>query len=409
MNKNFRNMSVRFALCDDAPGGTPLELPRRNMLGPILIVAILFAAFAAVWLQQASKLNLQALGSVFDLMSMLFELFWLLGWSVAVLILGALLAFLFLFGESARIADGRLICVLNIGPAKMITEYELARMQQLRIESDASLERAKVLFDYDGVERGLGDAMPLSSAKRNLKMLLDATTGVAAAPAAAIEPPPASSPPKFVQPSFEPSAATGQRRVPLLTMLVLVAANMIPLLGVLLGGWTLAEVMVLFWAESAVVGFYTLLKIAVVAKWWAPIPGLFFTGHFGGFMAGHFLFIYALFVRGTAAQGPAPGAIEALGHLFTPLWPALLALLLSHGVSFALNFLAHREYEGTKVQSLMAAPYGRIVVMHLALIFGGWAVMLFKAPMFALLLLIVLKVLFDLRGHYGAHAAASQI
>jgi hypothetical protein len=172
-----------------------------------------------------------------------------------------------------------------------------------------------------------------------------------------------------------------------------------------LGGWKLAEVMVLFWAESAVIGFYTLLKMAVVGKWLAAFSGLFFVGHFGGFMAGHFLLIYEMFVRGINARGPGPGALEALTHLFTPLWPALLALFVSHGVSFALNFLGRREYQRTTVPRLMAAPYVRIVMMQFTLIFGGWVVMWLKNPLPALVLLVVLKMAADLRAHYGERGA----
>jgi hypothetical protein len=392
---------------DDAPPGAPLELPRRNMVGPILIVLILFIAFAAVWVQQVTKLSLQP-GNVFDLMGMLFSLFWIMGWSVGVLVLAALLVFLFFFGDSARVADGRLISVLNIGPFKMIGDYELARIRNLRAEADASGERAKVLFEYDGVGCGVGELMPLDIAERNVKMLRDAMAGVATAPAADPVPTPQPAAARFTPLTFVPPAEVGQRRLPLLTMLVLIAANLIPLIGVLLGGWTLAEVMVLFWAESAVIGFYTLLKIAVVAKWWAPLPGLFFTGHFGGFMSIHFLFIYLMFVRGFGAKGPDSGAFEALTHLFVPLWPALLALFLSHGISFAMNFIARREYESATVQRLMTAPYGRIVLMHLTLIFGGWVVALLHDPMPALVMLIVLKVVADLRGHYGERAVSAE-
>jgi hypothetical protein len=118
-------------------------------------------------------------------------------------------------------------------------------------------------------------------------------------------------------------------------------------------------------------------------------------------MAMHFLIIYEMFVRGINARGPGPGAVEALSLLFTPLWPALLALFVSHGISFVLNFLARREYQHTTVSRLMAAPYGRIVMMQAALIFGGWVVMWLKNPLPALVLLIVLKVAADLRAHYG--------
>jgi len=106
-------------------------------------------------------------------------------------------------------------------------------------------------------------------------------------------------------------------------------------------------------------------------------------------------------VRGMHARGAGPGAVEALTQLFTPLWPALLALFVSHGISFTLNFLGRREYQRTTVSKLMAAPYGRIVMMQFTLIFGGWVVMLLNNPLPALVLLIVLKVAADLRAHYG--------
>lgn len=107
MKINFRNISVRFTLRDDAPSGTPLELPRQNRLIPTLIVVAMFVAFAAVWVQQVSKLNLHALGSVFDLMGMLFSLFWLLGWSVGVILLALLVVFLVFFGDSARVVSAQ--------------------------------------------------------------------------------------------------------------------------------------------------------------------------------------------------------------------------------------------------------------------------------------------------------------
>ena len=89
--------------------------------------------------------------------------------------------------------------------------------------------------------------------------------------------------------------------------------------------------------------------------------GVFFAGHFGGFMAIHFFFIYEMFVRPLDVSVKDPAAYEALARLFTPLWPALLALFLSHGFSFALNFIARGEYRGatharSAIQSLPAAP-----------------------------------------------------
>jgi hypothetical protein len=107
---NYHNVHTRFTLRDDAAGGTPLALPRRNMILPAIVVAGMFAIFAGVLVSQMARLNLHALGSVFDLRAMLFELFWVLGWSVGVLALGALTVFLLFFGESARLASGSFMC-----------------------------------------------------------------------------------------------------------------------------------------------------------------------------------------------------------------------------------------------------------------------------------------------------------
>ena len=266
MKLNHNNLRTHFTLRDDAAGGTPLELPRRNTILPAILVAGMFAVFAGILVSQIAKLNLHALGSVFDLMSTLFSVFWLLGWSVGVLALGALTVFLLFFGESARLAGGRLVYVLNVGPLKAITEYDLARLRNPRVEDDKNGKGARVRFDYDERQRSLGDTMPRSSAER----IVAALRAAARAPASEVAAPPALAPANNELPAETPA-----RPLSRFALLALIAANMVPLLGVLFAGWDLAAVMVLFWAESAVIGFYTLLKMAVVGKWLAVFYGLF--------------------------------------------------------------------------------------------------------------------------------------
>ena len=76
---------------------------------------------------------------------------------------------------------------------------------------------------------------------------------------------------------------------------------------------------------------------------------------------------------------------------------------MSHGVSFVTNFLGRREYKTTTVKALMTAPYKRIVVMHLTLIFGGWLIMALNSPVSALAVLVVLKTMLDLWAHRKEH------
>src|SRR4030066_900696 len=127
-------------------------------------------------------------------MAMLFSLFWTLGWSVGVLALGALTVFLLFFGESARLAGGRLIYVLNVGPFKMITEYDLARGRNPRVEADTNGKGARVRFDYDERRRGLSDTMPRISAERIVAALRGAMPGAAPGPARGFAAPPALAP-----------------------------------------------------------------------------------------------------------------------------------------------------------------------------------------------------------------------
>jgi hypothetical protein len=166
-------------------------------------------------------------------------------------------------------------------------------------------------------------------------------------------------------------------------------------------------VMLLFWAESGVIAFYTVLKMAIVGRWLAVVAAPFFLAHFGAFMAIHFLFIYELFVRGLHHTGPDPRALEALTGVFAPLWPALLALWVSHGVSFAINYLRRGEHRGATLSALMNAPYKRVMVMQLTLIAGGGLLMALGTPVPALALLVALKIAADLRSHRNERSSAS--
>jgi Family of unknown function (DUF6498) len=294
--------------------------------------------------------------------------------------------------------------VPRLGPLKIFIDYDLARVHNVHLENAGSDDTVRIRFDYDGGSNGLGDDMPRADAER-----LARTIRSAAVAAGSVDTP-TSAPVQEASRPTPPVAAPEAADVPppALTSpsgLALIAANLVPLAGVLFFGWDLASVIVLFWAESAVIGFYTVLKMAVVGKLAALAMVPFFIGHFGGFMAGHFLLIYELFVRGAFATGPAPAARKALYALFTPLWPSLAALFISHGVSFVDNFLGRREYVGATMKALMMAPYSRIIVMQLALIFGGWIILLLKSPVPALALLILFKTALDFTAHRKEHSA----
>jgi hypothetical protein len=63
-----------------------------------------------------------------------------------------------------------------------------------------------------------------------------------------------------------------------LSALALMIANLIPLLGVLVWDWRIGDIMLLYWAESAVIEFYNLLKIQREAGWGIVFFGPFLPG-----------------------------------------------------------------------------------------------------------------------------------
>ena len=81
------------------------------------------------------------------------------------------------------------------------------------------------------------------------------------------------------------------------------------------------------------------------------------------------------------------------------LAPALIALFLTHGYSFLVNFLGRKEHASRTIQTQMSEPYGRIIFMHLVIIFGGGLALVLGEPTPVLMIVIALKIWFDLRSH----------
>jgi hypothetical protein len=363
-----------------------------------LFLGASFAIFAAVeWAAIASMFG-RSVDDIADLAFVLFQGFWVLGWSVGVLLLGALTMLFAFYSESARLEEGRLIHIPRLGPLKILVDYDLARVDNVRLEQTAGDDRdtVRVRFDYEGRANALGNTMRRADGQR----LVDAIAAAArVVPRTAGTRP---SEPRRSQSTAGEAPRAVSRPATSGSSVALVAANVVPLAGVLFFGWDLGNIMLLYWAESGVIAFYTVMKIAIVGRLAALVAAPFFIGHFGGFMTGHFLLVYGLFLRGIGWQ--PPGAAGALYAIFVPSWGSLAALFISHGISFLTNFIGQREYDGATVSALMAEPYHRVVLMHLTLILGGWVVLLIGMPAGAIVVLLVLKTAVDLQAHRKEHA-----
>ncbi len=192
------------------------------------------------------------------------------------------------------------------------------------------------------------------------------------------------------------------RRADLSTPVVaLVVANVVPLVGVILFGWSAGEIVFLYWAENVIVGFWNLMRMLTardndsVGCGGRAFIAIFFCVHFGGFCAGHGFFVWMII-------GMTGG--DALVSGWQWLLIPLTGLFVSHGISFVRNFIIGGERLRVKIGQLMIRPYSRIVMLHVGIIAGAMPVMLLGSPLPLLVLLIAFKIGFDIKLHVKSHA-----
>ena len=223
------------------------------------------------------------------------------------------------------------------------------------------------------------------------------------------------------------------------SVLTLIAANLIPLFGVMFLGWSTFAIVVVYWAENVIIGMINVLKMIVCspsadeikfagatpeqlkgnsrevqALFEKQMPNLaivhhgsklffipFFIFHYGMFCMGHGVFIFELLGKGGAMFG---GPLDSWSFFWQQikaeklLW-AVAALAASHLFSFFTNFIYRGEYRRTTVPQLMFQPYGRIVILHVAVLFGAFLIVALGSPIWMLVILIIGKTMLDIGLH----------
>jgi|GEM_PF-218785 len=423
--KKLGPMAPRFSfglrLKSGQSGSDFFRLPFRRSPLVILVSLGLLAAFCIPYFTMGDFLAGSEDDSLFSLVFVLFSLFWLLGWSVGVFMLLAVFLLVSFGTEVLQIRPGWVTIRIEVLRLGIGMEFRAEGIDKLRWEpavvdgksgaqgqeqeSGHAWRGDHMAFDYSGETIRFGSAIGHAKAEQfasRINVLAVAQSpGIALAESrqhtAGSE---ESVTGLATQPDRPPIGRLENPGLQATSTRVLVLANLIPLLGVLLDGWSVGDIMLLFWAESAIIGFFNLLKMWVIGRWSIVFLGPFFLGHFGGFMVGHLLFIYALFLTGPDSTDPS---VSQVFTDFVVLWPALLGLTVSHAISFRMNFLGRQEYQNRTVNDQMSAPYKRIIIMHMTIIFGGFLTMAFETPLLALVLLIVLKILVDVKAHVSEH------
>ena len=209
-----------------------------------------------------------------------------------------------------------------------------------------------------------------------------------------------------------------------LTGAILIFANLVPVYGVLVHGWEVFPLILLYWLENLILGALQIVRIAMM-----PLPAEvpvaasvvgkafmvpFFTVHYFGFCMAHGVFVFTMFGDGMDPFGmgflpSVDGIMEVVReyHLALPL----LALALSHLISLLRHavFAGERQAFRGGQAIMMGGIYKRIFVLHIAILFGSFFVMAIGSPWIALLLLVTLKTVFDYRAHRKEHKEAAAL
>lgn len=207
---------------------------------------------------------------------------------------------------------------------------------------------------------------------------------------------------------------------------VLLVANAVPLAGVLLFGWDVLGLLLLYWAECVAIGLLNVLRMSTCETRGAvgemlPAPPLnqtaslryhhlpslpaaavklclipFFIVHYGLFCVGYLAAVVGLFSP-DGLDVPLAQALPALWD--SSYWLPLAAIVASHLYSYGANFMGAGEFRKTHIMALMQRPYARIVPMHLAIMMGAGGLIWLGSPLPMLVVLAIAKTVIDLRMH----------
>lgn len=223
------------------------------------------------------------------------------------------------------------------------------------------------------------------------------------------------------RPGFVPAPGAATRFARYLPIAILLVSNLIPLAGVLFWGWNTFVLLMLYWSETLIIAFWTLMRILIAGdfakNFFGEVLGrafffAFFLVHSSGFMLGHYIFLWA-FYSGKAGQGTQLNE-DFFRTMQSEFWDniivangLLLPLAISfigRGVAFVIEMakiplwkrlVDQESADGKAAGPLVGGLYGRIIIMHLVILAGAALAQRYGA-LAPLVLLIAAKTVVDL-------------
>jgi hypothetical protein len=209
------------------------------------------------------------------------------------------------------------------------------------------------------------------------------------------------------------------------SIVLLVAFNALPLVGVLFWDWDLVTILILYWVENGIIGVVNIAKIGRAEGGMDPrfsvraansvgraalVP--FFVLHYGIFWVVHGIFVFLLPLLAGLSEAFEPGG-GGLGAGYANVsWSgialAAVGLAVSHVGAYAYDYIGRGVYRTRSPGAQTFEPYPRLIVLHVTIIVGSWFVIGAGQPVLLVALMVVLKTVMDLALYlFGSRRASA--
>lgn len=196
---------------------------------------------------------------------------------------------------------------------------------------------------------------------------------------------------------------------------LLIAANLVPVYGVLFLGWSAKEVFIVYCLETIIIGFFTLLKLAITGvikkndvwqyqgsvtkkPFWVFM--LFFLVHYGMFVAIQMSLFFAVSGIGKSNDITLLNFINKWPQLITQETYIMLGVfIVSYAFKNITEFILSGEYRTASLAYLMFQPYGRIFIQQVTVLLGS-IFLGFGAGKIFIVIFAGIKIFFELLVDY---------
>ncbi len=192
------------------------------------------------------------------------------------------------------------------------------------------------------------------------------------------------------------------------------AANLVSLFGVAVLNWDIFSIIILFWSETIIVYLLIIIKMATSAAYrnqrrentkYSAIGAAIL--YFLSYIVISWVILISLapppaHTSFPIAVSPEFLSFSSFGAAFTQSAIGILAFLISHLISFFVNFLWRKEYASIEFSLMTKIPYKRFGAGKFAILIGAIVAYAINSPI-PFIPVIIIKIVLDAAAHSDEH------